>query len=125
MKRVIKSSLSFGIYDNVNMSEWLPKDLELHKSIDWKARNYKDYPVPDDSFDFEAIKYSKDAEPEYKDTKFIKYLRSNPIYPPYYAPEDKNLFDNAVGPMYDGDKTGPYKIHNRYETQELYDILSN
>ena len=55
--------------------------------------------------------------------QFTKHLRSNPIYPPYYAP-DEQPFENAVGPMFDGYRVNGYDVHDRYETQEIYDLLS-
>lgn len=109
-------------YNNNDYKDWDPADVELHKSIDWKARDYKDYPVVKDSFEYPAIGYSDDGTKTEK-IKFIKYLRSNPIFPPYYAPE-KNPFPELLGPMYDGERYGFYDIHNRYESQHIYDLLS-
>ena len=62
-------------------------------------------------------------DPETKEVTMCKYFRANPIYPPYYAAVEKP-FDNCVGPMYDGHKAGKVDIHDRYETQEVYDLLS-
>lgn len=129
MKRLIKANTDFNetvtdrLYRNVNMSKWEQEDLDLHKSIDWEARNYEDYPVPEDSFEGDVVRYSIDEPEQHKNVKFIKYLRSNPIYPPYYKPETRP-FSDVVGPMYDGDNVGKYGVHNRYETQELYNKLS-
>ena len=80
-----------------------------------------DYPVPEDSFEYDAVAYGLPGGEQVKKVKFIKYLRSNPIFPPYYAPE-KKVFDHTVGPMYERHKKGKYKIHNRYDTAEVYDI---
>lgn len=102
---------------------WDEKDVELHKSIDWAERNYKDYPVEEDTFTSRAFHYPANDEGDMKEVKFIKYLRANPIFPPYYAPAEKP-FDNAAGPMFDGRTHGNYDIHDRYETWELYDRLS-
>lgn len=106
---------------------WTPEDIELHKSIDWKARNYEDYMVEDDSFNGVAILYGIGSEPVLKHTKFYKFIRSNGIFPPYYAPAERKPFDEKyrpyVGPMYDGRKHKSYDIHDRYETQSLYDAL--
>lgn len=114
----------WGDYKPYDKTEgWTDEDIELHKSIDWAARDYKEYPVIDDSFNGKAVCYSTEDGTVYQDCKFIKYIRSNPIYPPYYAPEE-NPFPNAVGPMYDGNHYGNYDIHDRYESQEIYDALS-
>lgn len=107
--------------------KWSPEDIELHKSIDWSARNYEEYPVPEDSFMSMAFIIGDDKQPD-KKVKMIKYIRSNPIYPPYYAPETEP-FKGVVGPMFDGrthksDNGMVYNVHDRYETQDVYDMLS-
>lgn len=116
----------WGDYEPYDKTEgWTDEDIELHKSIDWAARDYKDYPVEDDmAFRGVVICYGAEPGKEKEIAKFIKYLRSNPIYPPYYAPETEPFDFPCVGPMYDGDRMAGYDIHNRYETQEIYDALS-
>lgn len=106
---------------------WTPEDIELHKSIDWSATR-GDYVVEDDCINGVAILYGVGNEPVLKHTKFCKHLRPNPIFPPYYAPIVKYPFDEKkyppyVGPMADGRKYKLYDIHDRYETQTLYDAL--
>lgn len=103
---------------------WEPEDIELHKSINWKERNYEDFAVSEDSFETEVVAYELKGGPQRKTVKVVKHLRANPIYPPYYR-ATQQPFKNVVGPMYDGHKHGKYDIHDRYETQEVYDILSN
>ena len=98
-----------------------PEDLELWKSIDWKARNYEDYPVLDDNFVGKIYLYGNGNKTE--NVEFCKYIRSNPIYPPVYYPVDRRI-RGYVGPMYDGHKYNGYDIHDRYETQSVYDMLS-
>lgn len=105
---------------------WTEEDIELHKSIDWKARNYEEYDAGD-SVTMEVVLYGLD-EPEYAKVEMHKFLRSNPIYPPYYRPVMEKPFgmDIAyVGPMYDGNDYNNYQVHDRYETQETYDMLSD
>lgn len=104
---------------------WTEEDIELHKSIDWPSRNYFDYPVESDSFEGQAILYSTefDGGKKYVPATFIKYIRSNPLFPPYYAPKDMDK-TGFVGPMYDGNNHGSYQIHDRYETEEIYRALS-
>ena len=108
---------------------WTEEDIELHKSIDWTGRNYEKYPVEEDSFMHNAVLYGVHGGPIRKEVKFIKYIRSNPIYPPYYGPVDRKPFDGVtvgyVGPMYDGHKHKTYDVHDRFETQETYDMLSH
>lgn len=103
--------------------EWSEEDIALHKSIDWSARNYEDYEVADDTFIDTAKKYNYGGAPEEKKVVFHKFLRANPIYPPYYAPA-RNPFDGGIGPMYDGHVHGLYGVHDRYEDVETYTRLS-
>ena len=101
---------------------WTDEDIELHKSIDWKGRNFKEYEVADDAFTGKVHVYGRDKEDD-NDYIFHKFLRPNPIYPPYYKAVN---FDKSglLGPMYDGNHHGTYKVHDRYETQAVYDMLS-
>ena len=101
---------------------WTDEDIETHKNTDWAARDYKELPIPDDNFIGIAIAYTDNGVRKVK-CKFIKFIRPNPIYPPYYAPE-KKPFADVVGPMYDGNKYKTYDIHDRYESQDVYDYLS-
>ena len=100
---------------------WTDADIALYKATDWKARNYRELPVPEDNFMHSVVAFTDDGV-QRKSCKFIKYIRANSIYPPYYAPET-NPFDNVVGPMYDGETHNGYDIHNRYESQGVYDSL--
>ena len=126
MKRVITSSI-WGSRDAYSPADgWTLEDKELHKSIDWARRNYEEYEIADDNFIGTATLYSNDGPVRVR-TEFVKYLRSNPIYAPYYRPKDKKPFEGYsgyVGPMYDGRRRNGYAIHDRFESQEMYDILS-
>lgn len=104
---------------------WTPEDIEKHKAIDWKELNYSDYEDTSDQFEYEVVLYDFNNRPERKTVLMSKYYRANSIFPPFYAPaNNEKPFENAVGPMFDGDTRGNYDIHNRYETQEVYDRLS-
>ena len=104
---------------------WTPEDIEKHKNIDWKELNYSDYEDTSDQFEYEVVLYDFNNRPERKTVLMSKYYRANSIFPPFYAPaNNEKPFENAVGPMFDGDTRGNYDIHNRYETQEVYDKLS-
>ena len=111
---------AYNAYDKVD--GWSDDDIELHKSINWKDRNYEDYDAGD-SYIGVATLYG-DGEPQESKVEFHKFIRSNPIFPPYYAPINKP-FEHGVGPMFDGNTHGRYDVHDRYETQELYDTLSD
>ena len=102
---------------------WTEEDIAKHKKIDWKKRDYKDLDAGDE-FKGDVYIYKYNAEPEIKkDVTFHKFLSANAIYPPYYRPVDFEPAD-LVGPMYDGRKHDNYDIHDRYEDQESYDLLS-
>ena len=51
---------------------WTEEDIELHKSIDWKARNYEEYDAGD-SVTMEVVLYGLD-EPEYAKVEMHKFL---------------------------------------------------
>ena len=104
---------------------WEQEDIDLYNKIDWTKTKHGEYDTGD-SFIGTAVLYGAD-EPIEKEVEFHKFIRSNPIYPPYYRPVDDKPFDvNAsyVGAMADGRKHGKYDVHDRFETQELYDMLS-
>lgn len=102
---------------------WTEEDIAKHKEIDWKERDYKDFDAGDE-FKGDVYIYKYNAEPEIKkDITFHKFLSANAIYPPYYRPVDFEPAD-LVGPMYDGRKHDNYDVHDRYEDQEAYNLLS-
>ena len=142
MKRYIRSSWGsmMGDYKQYDTNEWLQEDIELHKSIDWQARNYEEYPVEGETFDGPCYVYGLgEMTVRIPTVKFQLMLRANPVFPPYYAPVDPervkaeacrrvgiNRNDaQIVGPMSSGHKYGKYDVHGRFETQELYDVLSD
>lgn len=110
---------------------WSDRDKELWKSIDWKSRNYEDYPVDDIQDPINGVGHFYSTNGSFtKPVRFIKYLRANPIYPPYYGPiYDSELIDFMKNngfcyPMYDGRLEGPYKLLDRFENTEVADMLS-
>lgn len=116
-----------------NMSDWEPQDIELYNSIDWKARNYEEYMVPEPEFKMYASLYTVDDGQHMIYVPFYKFIRPNgDVYPPYYAPKS-NPFDypkfqgegGVVGPMFDGVYHHNYQVHDRYETYELYDYTTD
>ena len=125
MKRYIRSARDF--------SKFTAADKDLWESIDWKARNYEEYEVPEDNFYRLVDIHGVGDDVIYQLAKFVKVIRPNPIYPPYYRPseDDNPELDRLIhqykliGPMHDkGRAFNGYSIHARYETQELYDQLS-
>lgn len=136
MKRYIRSS--WGDYPEYDSNEWSDRDVELHKSIDWKSRNYEDYPVEGETFRANCRVYGLGDEVVMVPATFQLMIRPNSRFAPYYVPTDvekvkadacrmvgvKRSDTPIVGPMYDGRNRGMYNIHDRLETQELYDVLS-
>ena len=126
MKRYIKSSYS---WEPEFKGKWSDEEIKLWKSIDWKARNYRDYIVEDDTFEGEVVVYGL-GEPYYIPTTFVKHIWANPIYSPCYDPVDEDIASKEfpdeviVGPMGDGNNHNGYLVHDRYETQKLYNMLS-
>ena len=110
---------------------WSEREKQLWQQTDWKARDYQELPVEDDTIEGMGYFYSEDKGCRNKPVTFVKYIRSNPIFPPYYGPifssdllkflEEGHYMRSA---MYDGHQAGNYDIHDRFETQSLYDILS-
>lgn len=110
---------------------WSDRDKELWKRIDWKARNYEDFPLDEVSDSINGLGYFySNGGFIIKPVKFVKYLRANPIYQPYFGPiYNSELLEfmkteNFCYPCYDGRKEGPYDIHDRFETSDIADRLS-
>lgn len=128
MKRYIVASTS----EHQFKGYWSEEDKNLWESIDWKARNYEEYPVEDDTFTGSIIYYTDNGPVTNNGVTFVKVIRSNPIYAPYYRPDDLDMYEHPmnidktfIGPMYDGDMHGKYPVHDRYESQSIYDALSD
>lgn len=125
MKRYIRSSYN---YEPEFLGHWSEEDKAIWKSVDWKARNYEDYIVEDDTIEGRVRFVGTDYG--WVPATFVKHIWANPRYDPHYAPIEegriKEILDKGgiVGPMYDGDSVNGYRIHNRYETSEVYDMLS-
>lgn len=116
---------SWGKYKDYDPKDgWTEEDIAKHKEIDWKARNWEDLDVGDEFKGNIYIYRSDKNDVENKEVIFHKFLRANPIYPPYYGPVDFKPRD-LVGPMADGRKHGSYDIHDRYEDQKTYNLLSD
>lgn len=109
-------------------AKWEPEDIELHKSIDWKERNWEDFPVEGDTIETEVILYSLHKSPRARMVTAQKYLRANPIYSPYYEAKEVPFKDEdeggVVGGMFDGNKHNKTMIMDRYETANLNYYLS-
>lgn len=139
MKRYIKSAYTYDPWKNADMSEWSESDKRVWESIDWKARNYERYQDLSDSFKDILEIYGIDSEPIYiKDVTYVKEYSANTIFSPSFVVEDSEFEKIAaeyrrkgyplVSPSYDGTtvtKDGvTYKVMDRADTVELYDMLS-
>lgn len=109
---------------------WTEKDKEIWQSINWSERDYKEFPVEDEEMpELEAVFYGIGTK-ETKKVTFVKYIRPNPIFPPYYGPvynAELLEFMKEGGycyPCYDGRTWGHYDIHDRFDTGELAERLS-
>lgn len=104
---------------------WSERDKALWKSIDWKARNYEEFPVEDEAiFEETGYFYSKQGKIT-KKIKFIKYIRPNQLFDPYYGPiYDAELLafmkqGHYCYPCFDGRKVGPYKVMDRFDAEDI------
>ena len=101
---------------------WTDDDIMLHKSTDWKARNYEDFDTGEQIKGTVYI-YREDGSEQLPNVTFHRFIRSNPIYPPYYKPVREPGM-GLVGPMFDGRTHDRCEVLDRYESQEVYDKLS-
>jgi len=92
---------------------WSDKDKEIWENTDWKARNYEDLPVEDTADPIASTGYFYSQHGSFtKPIVFVKYIRANSIFPPYYRPVyDTELKDfmkkgSFCYPCYDGRKEG-------------------
>lgn len=109
---------------------WSDRDKTIWQETNWRDRDYEELPVEDETFEGFASIYSLKDEVEKFKVTFQKFIRPNPIYPPYYRPVyDSKLKEfmkehDLVSAMYNGNREGNYPIHDRFDTYELYDMLS-
>lgn len=107
---------------------WSEREKKIWQEIDWKARDYKEFPIEDDTFVATAYFYTLKGVTE-KQITFVKYLRSNPTYPPYYGPVYTSellefMHDGKYCyPCFDGRTEGNYNIHDRFEDNDIADIF--
>lgn len=124
MKRYIRNSYSWKPKFE---GTWSEEEKKLWESIDWEARDYEEYPVESDTIQGEVKFVGTNYEPV--PAKFIKYIEPNPIFGPYYAPVEEGKIkqildhDKILGPMRGATHNG-YPVMNRYETAEVYDMMS-
>ena len=108
---------------------WSDREKKIWEETNWKERDYKELPIEEDTFEADAYFYGIGTS-ETKKITFVKYIRPNPIYPPYYGPvytsELLEFMKNGsyCYPCYDGRDEGHYSIHDRFDTGELADKLS-
>ena len=124
-ERIKIESLDEG-FTEFDPQQWSDQDIETYNHINWEQRNYEDYDAGE-PIEADVVLYGDD-DPRFKTVTMHKYIRSNPTYPPYYAPVEEKPFgmhSAYVGPMFDGEEYGIYQIHDRYETEELHEALGN
>ena len=116
-----------GTYSETDLTKYEEieniEDIEFNKKSNFSAKETI-LPINQVLFYFTEKEFKTSDIDDKKLYTFHKFLRSNPIFPPYYAAVDFEDSD-LVGPMYDGRTHKTYGVHDRYETQEMYDRLSN
>lgn len=112
---------------------WSEREKQLWKETNWEERDYEDLPIEDDTFLGTGYFYSNKGVNQAQ-VEFVKYIVANPIYPPYYGPiyssslltimEEGFDGESYLRAMFDGHTHNDCKVHDRFETQEVYDALS-
>ena len=108
--------------------EWKPEDIELWKSIDWKARNYKPYIDETKKIKGEVKAVGLPGGTRTGEAIFAKEFSANPIYAPKWKPITDPFEGQGTNGwyMYDGvDADDGYMMMTRTETQEVSDALSH
>lgn len=110
-------------YKTYSLDEWQADEIRIHQATDWKARNFKEVDTGKEmEFPICIHRYGKPTETRM--AKFHLFVRANPVFPPYWGVVEKDLPNGVLGGMYDGDVVDCYHVHNRFEDQKVYDILS-
>lgn len=138
MKRYIKSSYTYDPWKNADMHKWSAQDIEIWNSTDWKARNYDSLYVYEDSFEGTLLIYGVPGGTIRESVTFVKEIRPNTLYAPIYTIPDwydsdiyrkyKRKGLTILSPMCDGrthvSEGVTYKVADRAETDQLYDMLT-
>ena len=101
---------------------WTPELIDLHKSIDWAARNYEEYEVPGTEVVRPAHLYGGGGE-KIERIPYVLKVRPNNIFPPYYGSKEFQPFEGYTSGMADGRKYDGFDIHDRFETWQMYDMM--
>ena len=103
-----------------NYDGWKERDVLIHKCINWEERNWEEFDT-EETIMMPIKVYGKDYDSK-KLYTFHKMIRPNAIYPPYWKCVDLDV-DEVLGGMYDSRDYDGYGIHDRFESQEVYDAL--
>lgn len=140
MKRYIKSSYTYDPWKNADMNEWSDSDIDTWNNTDWKSRNYDSLYVYEDSFKGTLYIYGLPGGVVTEPVTFVKELRGNTLYSPIYVVPDWYNSDiyrkykakgvTLLSPMVEstthrGRDGVTYRVADRAETEELYNILSH
>ena len=138
MKRYIRSTYTYDPWKNADLSKWSDSDIDTWESVDWDARNYEPYYDTSDSFTGYITIYGLPGGPVEEPVTFVKEYSGNTIYSPKYVVPDwyhsdvyKKYKSNGYAILTPGvertthQKDGiTYRVADRAETQQLYDMLS-
>jgi len=138
MKRYIKSTYTYDPWERADLSEWSDADIEIWNNTDWKARNYETLYVYDDSFEGTLYIYGLSDRVVKVPATFVKAIEPNTIYSPKYVIPDwwnsdiykrfKKMGYTIYSPSCERSthvKDGvTYRVADRSDTDELYDMLS-
>lgn len=116
------------VFDEFN-GHWTDRDKEIWKNTDWLKRNYEDLIIEEDNYEGIGYMYRYNYPSLSIKVTFVKYIRSNPNFPPYYGPAyDSNLKQlmkeaHLCKPYYDGRTHEGYNIHDRFDDTDLTGML--
>lgn len=108
-----------------NKEEWTNYLIELHQSINWAERGYLPYQVENTEIRMPCTLISENGAVATVYATFVLELSANPIYAPKYVTKEFEPFKGYLSGMYDGHKVGKYMVMDRFETQEVYDRMSD
>ena len=118
------------MYEPNFKGHWSALDKKIWEETNWQERDYEDLPIEDDTIMSIADFYGNNTQEKHL-IWFVKCIRANEIYAPYYKPVMNKELEEILekgnyirSSMYDGHNFGEYPIHDRFESQEVYDRLS-
>ena len=74
MKIYVKSAYQYDPWKYADVDRWEESDMDSYNSIDWKARDYEEYPVEDDRFTDRVFIYGLGPKPISEVVEFVSKI---------------------------------------------------